>query len=427
MEFSVLIGSPLVVAQQARARMQAMLATLREGSSDKSAPVALASRMPAVADVVITACEVTSAHGTGTLLLRIFHDDAEIVSVRTSNFYEGRQSFGAAQLCLPLAQSSRPEIESWLKWHFRNTRVRRIVALPYLPADPVVAATLRKLTGAPLCTYIMDDKNVCADGIDAAVMADLLGHSGLRLVISPEMRDAYQKKYGLGFWVMPPLVPEALLKRDPVPFPAGADPRRGVLLGNIWGQRWLDTLRRVFKGNAYHIDWFCNQKDPAGLVFDRNEMIKDGITFHEPVDERALPELLSRYAFAVVPTDTLDGHSPTAVQAIAELSLPSRIPTMIATSHLPILVIGSPQTCAARFVMRFQLGEIAPYEAAAVTASLDRLLQSKVQADIRRRAAVLAGQLSAEDSAAWIWRSLAMGEPCDMRYETLMPADAPVG
>ena len=106
-----MIGSPLVVAQQARARMQAMLATLREGSSDKSAPVALASRMPAVADVVITACEVTSAHGTGTLLLRIFHDDAEIVSVRTSNFYEGRQSFGAAQLCLPLAQSSRPEIE----------------------------------------------------------------------------------------------------------------------------------------------------------------------------------------------------------------------------------------------------------------------------------------------------------------------------
>jgi hypothetical protein len=137
------------------------------------------------------------------------------------------------------------EIESWLKWHLSNTRVRRIVALPHLPADPVVAATLHKLTGAPLCTYIMDDKNVCADGIDDALMADLLGHSGLRLVISPEMREAYQKKYGLGFWVMPPLVPEALLKRDPVPFPAGADPRRGVLLGNIWGQRWLDTLRRV--------------------------------------------------------------------------------------------------------------------------------------------------------------------------------------
>jgi len=155
LEFARVIGSPLVIAQQARARMESMLAVLKEGGAAAAIHRSSTPPMPATADVIITACEVSPAHGTGTLLLRMFPDTSEIVSLRTSNFYDGNQTFGAAQLCLPLAQSARPEITSWLKWHFAHTRVRRILALPYLPADPLVAITLQAITGAPLCTYIM--------------------------------------------------------------------------------------------------------------------------------------------------------------------------------------------------------------------------------------------------------------------------------
>jgi hypothetical protein len=222
---------------------------------------------------------------------------------------------------------------------------------------------------------------------------------------------------------MPPLIPEALLRHEPVPTPPAATPVRGVLLGNIWGQRWLDMLRDVFRGSGYLIDWYCNQKDPAGLEFDRDAMAADGIVFHEPVAEQLLPDILRRYPFAIVPTDVLDGKSPPAVRAIAELSLPSRIPTMVATSHIPVLVIGSPATAAAGFVSRFDLGEIVPYDAAAVTAALERLMQPGRQAAIRAHAAKLAANLSARDSDAWIWQSLAKKQPVDMRYESLMPAE----
>jgi hypothetical protein len=418
------IGSPLVIAEQARARMQAVLGKIKQGENVGASGLVKLRNTPKEADIVITSCEVSPAHGTGTLLLRMFPQSSDIISLRTSNFYDGTQEFGGAQHCLPLAQSSLPEITSWLKWCVAGTRIRRIMVLPYLPVDPLVALTAQEITGAPVCTYIMDDKNVCAEGIDDGLMARLAENSRLRLVISPEMRDRYAKKYGLDFFVVPPLVPESLLKRTPVFPPAGTNPRHGVLLGNVWGQRWLDMLRTCLRGSGFSVDWYCNQKNPAGLKFDRAEMAADGIVFHEPVAEAQLPPLLARYPFALVPTDTLDGHSPPSVRAIAELSLPSRIPTMVSMAHLPVLVVGSPATCASRFVTRFGLGEVVPYEQAAIAAGLSRLNTPAAQTEIRSRAAKLAGELTAEGSADWIWKSLEAGRPIDLRYEDMMPPDA---
>jgi hypothetical protein len=415
-----MVGSPLVIAERARARLQAALTSMRNG---ESIPLSgqQPSQLPTPADLVITPCEVNEQHGTGTLLFRMFPDWDSIISLRTSNFYDGVQAFGAAQLCLPLAQASRPEIASWLKWYLTGTSIRRIICFPYLPADVIVSLAAKDMFNAPLCTYIMDDKNVCADGISDALMTELMEKSGLRLVIGPEMRAAYQAKYRMKFWVVPPLVPDAIIRRDPVPTPQGIDARRGVLLGNIWGQRWLEMLCDVFRGSAYRIDWYCNQKDPAGLEFDRGTLERAGIRICAPIAEAELPGVLAHYGYAVVPTDTLDGTSPLSVQAIAELSLPSRIPTMITTAHLPVLVIGHPKSCAARFVTRFELGAVVPYQREAVTAAIKRLLTTENQTAIRQRAAILGPSFSSENSADWIWRSLAAGAPCDRRFEDLMP------
>jgi len=417
-----MVGSPLVIAEQARARLNAVLSAMRDGKpATVDGPAAL-NHFPALADLVVTPCEVNELHGTGTLLLRMFPDSSSVISLRTSNFYNGQQEFGAAQLCLPLAQAAAPEISSWLKWYLAGASIRRIMCLPYIPADAVVTIALKDMFGVPVCTYIMDDKNVCANGISDALMNDLLAKSDLRLVISPEMRDAYEQKYRMKFWVVPPLVPGKLIPTRPVTFPREADPRRGVLLGNIWGQRWLDLLRRTFRDSGFEVDWYCNHKDPKSLAFDRTEMERDGIYLRHPVDERDLPAVLSQYAYGVVPSDTLDGASPPAVQAIAELSLPSRIPTMIATSHLPLVVLGHPKTSAAGFVKRFELGEIAPYETGAMKGAVERLLRPDVQSAIRGRAADVARRLNSDGIADWIWRSLTAGRPCDLRFEDLMPS-----
>ncbi|HEX4077347.1 MAG TPA: hypothetical protein VHX61_00525 [Rhizomicrobium sp.] len=418
-----MIGSPLVIAEKARERLRSVLSAMRENNAEvrHAAPVEL----PDPGDLVITACEVNELHGTGTLLLRIFSDSSSIISLRTHNFYNGRQPFGAAQLCLPLAQASPPEISSWLRWYLGTGTIRRILCLPYTPAEAVVAIEAQESSGAPLCTYVMDDKNVCADGISDELMHRLFARSKLRLVISPEMRDAYQRKYRMKFWVMPPVVSDGIVRRQPAPSEERVEATRPVLLGNIWGQRWLDMLRDIFRGSGREIDWYCNQKDPSGLSFDRADLARDGIHLLNPIAEQDLPTVLSRYPLAVVPSDPLDGHSPPTVCAIAELSLPSRMVTLMATAHLPMLVIGSPDTCAAGFVRRLRLGEVAPYERAAVIKAINSLLLPSTQSAIRATAAQLAGKFSAKNGAKWIWDSLTAGQACSTIYEDLFE-DAPL-
>jgi hypothetical protein len=415
-----MVGSPLLIAEKARARLRAAVLSLQEGQQPDGFR-ANSGDIPDPADLIITACEVNEAHGTGTLIRRMFTDWSSIVSLRTHNFYDGTQNFGAADFCLPLAQGSRVEAASTLQIYMNGVKARRVLCIPYLPGEVVVSLAAKQLYGVPLCTYVMDDKNVAAQGISDSLMEELLGKSDLRLVIGPEMRDAYEKKYGMKFWVVPPLVSEDVIRTSLASSPTDDEPRCGVLLGNIWGQRWLDLLRKTFRGSGQKIDWYCNIKDPKMLRFDRAEMEKDGIRLMDPVAEADLPSTLCRYSYAVVPTDPLDGRSPAAVEAIARFSLPSRIPTLVTTSQLPVLVIGNPATSAAAFVERFQIGRISPYDSQAVRSAVEWLLDPGIQQQIRERSLALSPSFSARGSAEWIWRSLERGEPCDLRYETLMP------
>lgn len=415
-----MIGSPLMIAEKARARLRGMVAAMQSGQAPEGLLVH-SGDIPDPADLVITACEVNESHGTGTLVRRMFPDWSSIVSVRTHNFYDGDQNFGAAAFCLPLASGSRVEVSSTVQIYMRGANVRRALCIPYLPGEATVSLALKELHGMPLCTYVMDDKNVAAEGISDELMEELLAKSDLRLVIGPEMRDAYESKYGMKFWVMPPVVSESVIRRSlAAPF-SGDAPVRGALLGNIWGQRWLDLLRQTLRGSGLAVDWYCNVKDPKMLNYDRAEMERDGLRMMHPVPEAELPQTLAQYAYALVPTDPLDGISPAPVEAIARYSLPSRIPTLVVTSHLPMLVIGDPSTSAAGFVRRFELGEVVPYEQNAVKSAVGRLLAPQTQQELRARAFNLSPSFSATGSGEWIWRSLENGAPIDMRYEKLLP------
>jgi hypothetical protein len=94
---------------------------------------------------------------------------------------------------------------------------------------------------------------------------------------------------------------------------------------------------------------------------------------------------------------------------------------IVATSNLPILLLGSQRSAAGQFLQRFDLGRIVPYNATVVQGAIRDLLEPSSQTSIRAHAASIAGKFSAANAADWIWRSLAAGEACDQIYEHLMP------
>src|SRR5204863_852266 len=108
-------------------------------------------------------------------------------------------------------------------------------------------------------------------------------------------------------------------------------------------------------------------------------------------------------------------------RAIATLSLPSRIIFLAAAANTPVLVLGSGETAAARFVKKFGVGLSAPYESAAIAAAIAQLLEPSTQREMRARAAELAPSFSSAGLSDWLWRSMEAGRPVDDHFEELFP------
>jgi hypothetical protein len=70
------------------------------------------------------------------------------------------------------------------------------------------------------------------------------------------------------------------------------------------------------------------------------------------------------------------------------------------------------------------VGLSSAYEPAEVAATVATLLDPKEQARMRQRAAALAPSLSTAGAREWLWRSLALGEAADERFEALFPRKA---
>ena len=293
-----------------------------------------------------------------------------------------------------------------------------MVAIPFYPDDVHNALALQDLGGGALCTYIMDDRNVEAAGIPDALLAELLSRSALRLAVSEELREAYQRKFELPFAFVPPVVNPALVLCAPAPPPREAlERRRGIMIGNVWGQAWLGWLCQVVAGTGVELDWYSS----AGLGWHRlgvEELRRAGIRWHQGLPDAELVGLLRRAAFAVLPTGTLDAADDH--RAIARLSLPSKLVYTTATAHLPTVVLGHPETAAARFVARAGIGVTVPYDRPAFSAAVERMVKPEVQAELRARAAALAPALSAEGAVESIWASLSAGGPVDGRWERLL-------
>src|SRR5260221_4640134 len=304
-------------------------------------------------DVVITPNEINYQHGTGFLVDRLFGNRPNVLSIRAANHYGGDHHFGDESLMISHEHLSRSvSIEQTLRG-LGNRIPKRIFCVPFLSADLLTAITLRDVFKAPLCLYLMDDQNVTAPAIPDSLMREFLEKCDLRLTTHSEMREAYESKYGLKFYLLPAVVPARLISTSiALPEPELVRQRTGALVGSIWGRGWFDRLRAVVGNSGLSCHWFGNHQSPIFRI-SPEELLDAGIHAKGVVSEEVLAHQLRRFPFAIVPTGTLDENDDAAWASA--LSLPGRILFILATSNTPIILLGSSKTPAAKLIEHFRI------------------------------------------------------------------------
>lgn len=379
----------------------------------------------ATPDIIVAQCEVNNRQGVGILLSRLFPNSKNIFSLRSRNLYDGRQKFGFAHVCINHSDETPEAVNSKVFEVLRLNKAKRILSIPYYADDVLSSLALKELLKVPLCTYLMDDQNICVPNIPDDHMRSLLERSDLRLGISRELCQAYEQKYGLKFWFLPPVVDADLIQIQPS-FPlehlevehleqVKALPS-GVLIGNIWSQQWLDRLRALTRQTEVTVDWYGNP-NRSWLSFDEKSLQEDGIFFKGFYPKGKLVKNLRKAPYAIILTGSSDDNHDRP--ELARLSLPSRIPYLVAAANIPLIVVGSRDTAAARFVKDMDLGVVCDYSPDSFSQAILDICSSHRQHHFRQRAAYLASSLSSENMAAWIWRSLERKQPINLRFEQL--------
>jgi hypothetical protein len=363
-------------------------------------------------DVVVTPNEVNRHHGTGPLLQRLFRGRRNILSIRSRSDWGGRQDFGEWSTRISHRGRSRAESGEAVQGILAGRPVRTVVCAAYLPDDVTTAIMVQEASGASMCAYLMDDQNVTKPVIPDGLMREFLDKCCLRLATHPELRRAYERKYGVPFYYLPAVVPHELMPETLMVNVASE--RRGILLGSFWDQVWFDRLCEALAPSGYRIDWYGSNRSPW-LHFREPAMLKAGIGPLGLIPEARLARELRKYPFAMVPVGMLDGKDTNA--GVAALSLPGRILFAAGTSHTPILVVGSEKTCAARFVKHLGIGECVPYRARPLKAAMERLSDPTVQTAMRSRAAAVMPAFSDRNTVEWLEHSIQLGRPADARFE----------
>ena len=392
-------------------------------SLDKGEPINLKfeylGRSLLDADLVITTNEVNPRHGTGALVKRIFADNENIFSIRSFNHYNGEHDFGDVSLQFSHPEiSKREDIFQSVLQHLKGTTIQKILCIPYYPDEIVTAIVIKELFNIPLATYIMDDQNIGVNNLSDDLMREFLSKCTLRLATHPELRDAYEKKYGLKFWLLPAVVSDKLIEVDiQQPDSELVATGTGALVGSIWSKKWFNLLRQTIVGVETKIDWYGNNKY-AWLKESSEELLKLGINSKGLLTEEELVKKLKTYPYVVVPTGTLDVRDDQ--KHLSQLSLPGRIIFILATSNTPIIILGSTETSAAQFVKHFGIGVVSDYDPASFSQAVKYVLRPEIQQKMRQRASAVAEKFSDKNISQWLWDSLELGEPCDLKFEKIL-------
>jgi len=378
-------------------------------------------------DLLITAVETNDRHGVGILLQRIFPDSSEFVCLRTMPLYGGLESFGSASHELRSKYLTVDETREQLNRILALYRIRRIVCVPYYREEFVHAVLAKEATGAPLVTYLMDDQNILTSLVPDHRVSELLAASDLVLGISPEMCAAYGKKYRRSIHLLPPVLTCAT---DLVPCywdPASGEPLRCAMIGNVWTAQQFGQLRQLLRSNGLHLDWYGNGPQATWLPGTPAEWEDDNIRCMGYLPEEDLIANLAAYPFVVVPSGSLDQHDDN--RSFSRMSLPSRLLFLHAHTDTPILVLGSKETAAGRFVIRAGTGLCARYENRDLARTVAKLTDPAVHQAMRQAVRRCSKGFSLPHAERWLWDSMAAGEPVPAPFhaifQTLDPTKEP--
>lgn len=366
------------------------------------------------ATLVVTHAELCDRHGSGSLLTKIFAREPALIVIYSIPLFGGH-SAGDLAVHLPHFSEDPADVRRQVAAVLDEHEIKRIICVPFSASDPLSAIAAAELTGAPLITYVMDDQNVFTESIADELMGSLVERSSLCLAISDVLQVSYAKKFGRSFWLLPPVNSERLFAPPDHAGPEGL-PVEGVIIGNVWSADVVSALRRLVKASGLRVHWFGNAGKPF-VELDPGELAAEGLLLHPHLaDEPLVRELRARH-FGIMPSRALDpSHQH---DALYRASLPSRLIYMMTTAHLPLVVLGDPDTPAGRFVERFELGATSPYEAEAFSAAVAEVTAPPARRAIGRRAASLSPSFASEPVSAWLWKSAELGRPVDRRYERL--------
>lgn len=360
-------------------------------------------------DLLITMPETNRRHGSGVLLRRFFSHSEDFVTLRSFTNYQGVEEFGGINLLLSGQGLNAAERTTRLRRLLEPFRIRRILCVPFSPADFQHASMVQDFTGAPLCTYVMDDQNLTVSKVADADAGALFAASRLRLTISPEMQVGYAAKYPGRFDLMPPIVTDVSVRRNNRWNPKQRAANHVVLVGNVWSDGQLKQLAKFIFRAGLRVDWFGREAHPV--------LAKAGLHGQGFLPEPELADRLKTYPYVIVPSGMLDGTEDN--EWLTRLSLPSRMVFLLQT-QTPMLVLGSPSTAAGCFVEKLSLGVVLPYAANDPRRALRALTQTTTRAWFLEQAARHADNFVMPAAGTWIWNSLAAGRalpaPFDAAY-----------
>lgn len=366
--------------------------------------------------LVITAVEICDRHGTGVLLRKLIGSRNHILNIRSRTRYFGECSINCNSIQLAWDRMRPQDRLKRLAAALGNRNIKTVIVVPYRGSDLELALAVKAICGARLITWVMDDNCVFTGKIPSETMQRCLDSSNITFGISRELCDAYQATFGVRMYLLPPNVED----RNPPGADCETGNGRAVMVGNVWSRNWLRRLSKAVAKTDLSVDWFGNTEMAEQEMSEL--MDKAGIELKGFIPESELLAMAPRYDFAIVPTSALDdGEENSSRIAIARLSLPSRIPTLMAAARIPIVVVGNPETAAGNFVIKTGIGVCSPYETEQLTETFENVRDLGYRKSIRERCGELANVFSSNDLFEWVESSAETGTPADSRFEDLFP------
>jgi hypothetical protein len=368
-----------------------------------------------VRDLLITAIETNNRHGVGILLQRFFGEGRDFICLRTTSPHEGHEPFGSEhhELC------SRFLTDRETEYHLRRIldlyEIRRILVVPYYREEFVHATIAKRLTKAPLCTYLMDDQNIFAPCVTDRRVRALLDASDLCLAISPEMCAAYSQKYGCQVHLLPPLIESTSQFVLNYWRPEPSEAPFCAMIGNVWTAKRFAELRKLIRDSGVRVHWYGNGARAHWLDGTPEEWEQDGIETMGFLPEEDLIAAIASYPFVLVPSGTLDENDDNP--AFSHLSLPSRLVFLHAHTDTPVLLLGHPETAAGRFVRSIGSGVCARHDPVDIANQAADLCADSLRSGLQRNIRNKHQFLRMDHIGDWIWASLRNQTPLDAGFQ----------